>query len=292
MNGGQGQARAWLELARVSNAPTVVSNTLAGLAIGAGVNRGAVSPLTSASLCLGGVLLYTGGMALNDVLDVEVDRTERPGRPIPSGRVGRSTALGVAVLLLGLGLAAVMPAGARSVQAGAALVAAIVVYNLLHRRMVGSVLVMGLCRALLYLVGVCASVSAVDHPRLIVPVALLGAYTAAFSLVARREAVEHPRTRTVLAWLPLPLGIAVAAGAALSVPVAAFALIPAPALVLASVWATQGSRGLRPAVLTWIAAFSLIDTAVCAALGRFDLAGVCAACWLATAWSHRRISGT
>src|SRR3954452_3127979 len=38
--------------------------------------------LVAASSCL-----YLAGMALNDYADREVDALERPGRPIPSGRV-------------------------------------------------------------------------------------------------------------------------------------------------------------------------------------------------------------
>ena len=47
--------------------------------------------LTAASSCL-----YLAGMALNDYADREVDAVERPGRPIPSGRVTPGFALGLA----------------------------------------------------------------------------------------------------------------------------------------------------------------------------------------------------
>ena len=33
------------------------------------------------------MVLYAAGTALNDVFDLEIDRAERPGRPLPSGRV-------------------------------------------------------------------------------------------------------------------------------------------------------------------------------------------------------------
>ena len=35
-------------------------------------------------------LFYTAGMILNDVLDDDVDRRERPERPLPSGAVSRA----------------------------------------------------------------------------------------------------------------------------------------------------------------------------------------------------------
>ena len=54
------------------------------------------------------VFLYSGGMALNDYADRDLDAVERPERPIPSGRVPARRALGIAAALMaaGLGLAA------------------------------------------------------------------------------------------------------------------------------------------------------------------------------------------
>ena len=52
-------------------------------------------PLLAASM-----VLYASGIMLNDVFDFEVDRLERPGRPLPSGRASRRTAAWVG----GLGL--------------------------------------------------------------------------------------------------------------------------------------------------------------------------------------------
>ena len=47
-------------------------------------------------------LFYTAGMILNDVADLEVDRRERPERPLPSGAVSR-TALAAFGALTGAG---------------------------------------------------------------------------------------------------------------------------------------------------------------------------------------------
>src|SRR5687768_15020577 len=54
-----------------------------------------------AVLLLCGSAFYEGGMFLNDAFDAEIDAKQRPGRPIPSGQVSRST-----VYLLGFGLLA------------------------------------------------------------------------------------------------------------------------------------------------------------------------------------------
>lgn len=291
MKAALGKVGAWLELARVSNAPTVVSNIVAGLAIGAALSGEGIRPEVAVLLCLGGLLLYSGGMVLNDVLDARVDRAERPMRPIPSGRIARFHALAVAALMLVTGVAAVIPAGGRSALIGAALVVAIVVYNLIHRRTAVSVIVMGLCRALLYLLAACTFAGAAGQSRLIAPVVFVGSYTAAFSFVARQEAAARPAVQRVFAWLPLTLGVAIVAAVSLGGR-EYFTLIPLPTLIFASIGAWRRPPNFRRAVLTWIATFALIDAAVCASLDRLDLAGVCLACFLVTVCSHRKIAGT
>ena len=68
----------YLLLGRVSNLPTVWTNTLAGATLaGAAVTPGRLVLLAAAFS-----LLYTGGMYLNDAFDREVDARERPERPI------------------------------------------------------------------------------------------------------------------------------------------------------------------------------------------------------------------
>jgi geranylgeranylglycerol-phosphate geranylgeranyltransferase len=52
-------------------------------------------------------LILSGGNALNDYFDYEIDRVNKPKRPIPSGRVTRSDALMISLMmfLVGLGFA-------------------------------------------------------------------------------------------------------------------------------------------------------------------------------------------
>ncbi|RIQ12958.1 UbiA family prenyltransferase, partial [Jiangella rhizosphaerae] len=91
------------ELVRAPAALTVPGDSLAGAAA-AGFPYGArtaVTPLASACL-------YWAGMALNDYADRDLDRLERPERPIPSGRVkpGEALALAAGLTAAGVGLAA------------------------------------------------------------------------------------------------------------------------------------------------------------------------------------------
>ncbi len=90
-----------LILGRVSNLPTVWTNTLVGLALAGG----AAGDARTLPLLLALSLFYLGGMYLNDAFDAAGDAVERPERPIPSGRVGRGTVFALGFAMLGGGLA-------------------------------------------------------------------------------------------------------------------------------------------------------------------------------------------
>src|SRR5215470_4058315 len=59
-----------------------------------------------ATVVAGWVLLAAGGYALDDVRDRALDARIRPARPIPSGLVSPGLALGVGILLMAAGAAA------------------------------------------------------------------------------------------------------------------------------------------------------------------------------------------
>ena len=86
---GQGAAGtlSWsvaLRLGRISNLPTVWSNTLVGaVLVGGGSPDGRLFALLIAMS-----LFYVAGMYLNDAFDWPIDAQERPERPIPAGEVG------------------------------------------------------------------------------------------------------------------------------------------------------------------------------------------------------------
>lgn len=99
---------ALARLTRPANLPTAAADILAGAAI-AGIIPAAIQSLPIAAtdaysllfLVLASVFLYAGGVTLNDVFDAELDKTERPERPIPSGVISiRSAATFGGLLLL------------------------------------------------------------------------------------------------------------------------------------------------------------------------------------------------
>lgn len=196
-----GRMRAWLEIMRISNAPTVVSNALTGCAIGA---AGGAFPWGTWGLVAPAlVLIYVAGMATNDVLDVGTDRVERPGRPIPSGRVARRAAGAFAVLatLAALGLLAIV--SWRAAASGGVLVVMALAYNLLHVRSSLTVVLMGGCRAMAVGTAAVASGWWFGGPVVALGVVcgILWAYIVLISLVARAEAGDRRRVRVVVSML-------------------------------------------------------------------------------------------
>ncbi|TLD72298.1 hypothetical protein FEM03_02785 [Phragmitibacter flavus] len=180
--------RVWLELARISNLPTVWTNVLAGWVLAGGKWEG--EWVTLAWLLLGGSLLYTGGMFLNDAADARWDREHRAERPIAMGRVKERMVWLVAVIFLAVGLGMVVIGGGANVWVSLALVAAIVGYDLYHKPWKGSVLVMGMCRVLLYLMAGSAVAGGWEwggNGGLIFKALALGGDVGGLSLAARGE---------------------------------------------------------------------------------------------------------
>ena len=99
--------RAWLEVLRISNLPTVWTNVLVGVVLSLAFVQPSNPSLVAVLIAIvAGSCLYLAGMVFNDVFDVEIDHRERPGRPIPSGRIGRgaATMIGAVLLAIGVGL--------------------------------------------------------------------------------------------------------------------------------------------------------------------------------------------
>lgn len=96
------------ELVRLPAALTVPGDVLAGAATAGRSSRRRARALPAAS-----VAIYWAGMALNDYADRELDRVERPERPLPTGRVTAGQALATAAALTAAGLAIAGLAGGR-----------------------------------------------------------------------------------------------------------------------------------------------------------------------------------
>lgn len=172
------------ELVRAPAALSVPGDVLSGAAA-----AGALGPRTPA-LAGASVLLYWAGMAANDWADRRLDAVERPERPIPSGRVRPSVALGVASGLTAAGLAVATAAGGRRAAAVALpLAATIWGYDLRAKNTAAGPAVMAACRGLDVLLG--ASGGRVVRA---LPAALtVAAHTWTVTALSRREVTGADR---------------------------------------------------------------------------------------------------
>jgi len=195
------------KLGRVSNLPTVWTNAVAGTLL-AGASPADVrlpALLMSMSLC------YVAGMFLNDAFDRGFDARYRPERPIPAGEVSAVMVfvMGFAMLATGVLLLAwtgySVAQGTRSlpVACGAALAAAIVLYDWHHKQNPISPLLMGLCRWLIYVTA--GFVFARTPPAQVFTVgALLLCYLIGLTYIAKQEHLGRIANLWPLAFIAIP----------------------------------------------------------------------------------------
>lgn len=287
--------RDWLQLCRISNTPTVVSNVMVGCAIGAS-GRDAFPWLQAALVAAAMLVLYVAGMALNDLCDVAVDRVERPERPIPSGRITRQQAAVFVVLSMVLALALLSLISQASLLWGLALTCVIIAYDTLHRFASSVALLMGVCRGLIYLTAAVAVNPAASWEIALPPAFLLTLYVMLLTLVSQAENTDQLAGR---AWLSL-----VILATALVVPpvwfttngVPVWAIVPGVLLACWLLWACHAVFRKPPrtklAILTWLSGLCLVDAYILAVQDWPLGCGIAILCFLLTVRLHRRIMGT
>lgn len=145
--------KGYLTLCRPPNLPTAAADILAGLALG-GFFNAQNNVWDGALLVFASILLYAGGVVLNDVFDYELDKKERPERPIPSGIItlGKAKVFGFSLLIIGISFASLVTL--HSFIIAIVLAMAILLYDTLAKKNVFlGPLNMGTCRGLNLLLG-------------------------------------------------------------------------------------------------------------------------------------------
>jgi 4-hydroxybenzoate polyprenyltransferase len=194
----------WRDLAELVRAPaglSVLGDTLVGATAARGAVGGRGVALSAASVCL-----YWAGMALNDYADADLDARERPERPIPSGRVSRAAALGVAAGLTAAGVGLAAAAGRASGLVAVGVAASVWTYDLAAKNTPLGPVSMALCRGLDVLLGAAGP----EWRRALLPAAAVAAHTAAVTAVSRGE-VSGGRAATATGAAAATLGVAATA---------------------------------------------------------------------------------
>lgn len=276
------EAAALAELVRLPAVLSVPGDVLVGAAVSGQVSDvPRTAGLVAASSCL-----YLAGMALNDYADREVDAVERPGRPIPSGRVSPSFALGLAAGLTLSGAAfAVAADGPRALKVVGPLAAAVWGYDLALKPTSAATPSMSACRGLDVVMGAGAHGAA----RALPAAAVVAAHTAVVTEVSRREvegATAALATRALIA-----TGAVAFASAAMSLAhargpagrAAALGLVGAYAAVVGRAHAEAISdpspERLQRAVGTGILGLIPLEAGLLAGAGALGPAAAIAALW-------------
>lgn len=151
--------RPYLILMRPANIVTAIADILAGISVAGLLLKGSAAEMLG--LVLATVGLYGGGVVFNDVFDVELDKVERPERPLPSGQVStrQASLLGGSLLVFGILAAGTV----RWESAAIALIIAVLVLTYdkyaKHYVVLGPIN-MGLCRSFNLLLGISISLLA------------------------------------------------------------------------------------------------------------------------------------
>ena len=162
-------------------------------------------------LLIASCCLYLSGMVFNDVFDRQQDAAERPGRPIPSGRVPLRNASILGVVLMLVGVASAATVSFISLQVASLLVLTILGYDRFLKRTLLGPVAMGSCRFLNVLLGASAQsdwASLLTQPQL-GAAAGLGVFIVGVTLCARTEARTSNRWILAFAQFIMNFGLGI-----------------------------------------------------------------------------------
>lgn len=213
---------AYLQLFRAPNVFTAIADVTLGFLV---TTRSLAQWPQWAMLVMASALLYTAGMVLNDVFDVEVDRVERPQRPLPSGRISWTWArwLGFQLLLMGVACGwlagfysnAVLGPPWRSGTVATVLAGAILLYDGWAKHFLLGPFVMGSCRFFNVLLGMSVNAMVITaEPQWlgfgtshVMIAAGIGLYIVGVTWFARSETDRSPRRLLTLGVLFMAAGL-------------------------------------------------------------------------------------
>lgn len=266
-----------LRLGRVSNLPTVWTNVIAGVALAGGTL--AFGGVAAAALAVS--LFYVGGMYLNDAFDARIDKYEKPNRPIVAGHITARSVFRYGFGFLGAGLAVMVAlvalgwASIGAVVTAALLGVTVVIYDVWHKTNPVSPVLMGSCRALVYLTAALGANGVLSSSVWVGALGLLG-YVVGLTHVAKQETKPPPQRRLwPVALLGTPLVFVLLHYWSL------LTLLASSALVLWLVFSIRKLRSPEPGAIgkgvgALIAGISLVDALYVASTGAMLACAVCA----------------
>lgn len=183
---------AFIELARPVNAVIALVGVVVGAVLGArraGWTSAAIWGTVAVSLAT--ALILAAGNALNDACDVEIDRVNRPNRPIPSSRLTRRDAVVFAVGCVLVGWTLAWGVGAFAFVVSVVAAGLLAVYALMLKRTAlgGNLVVGALASGAVFAGGVAVNSPAATS----IPALFVFVFTVAREILKDVEDVEGDR---------------------------------------------------------------------------------------------------
>jgi 4-hydroxybenzoate polyprenyltransferase len=195
----------YLLLIRAPNLFTVPSNILSGYFATTLLGDANITQLLL--LIFSSIFLYVAGIILNDYFDINVDRKERPNRPLASGQITKRSALLIATSSIVAGNVLSWFVSWNSFIISFCLTIVVFIYNYwLKRNRAGNPLTMGSARFLNVLLGGSSALGLVTKMDLTLVFVgyCLFLYTAAISLLSLKEVSTGERLSNK-EWIPIVL---------------------------------------------------------------------------------------
>lgn len=290
-------ANAWLRLGRASTLPTVWANVFTGIALATSHSSPAnVTTIIFAIVAM--TLAYLSGTFLNDVFDLEFDKNQRNKRPIANGEIRLKSVAIIAFVFVLLSVSAMMFGAHSSGQPATqtlfstlTLMGCIVLYNAWHKNNPISPIIMGSCRAMVYIT--CALLVSNSLPApVLIAAALIGIYVIGLTYTDKQNQAEELRTVLPLFALSIPLGCA--AYLAWYNPLATMPFLLLLASVLCAVYLMNSRRpgDVAMATIMLTSAMALLDSILLFAHGFPALAWAALGCWFLSTIIQTQVART
>jgi 4-hydroxybenzoate polyprenyltransferase len=193
--------KEYLLLIRLPNVFTTPSNVLVGYFAAVAVAEADGVHLIALMISSG--LLYIAGIILNDYFDIEIDKRERPRRPLPSGNISKTHALVIAIIALLVANTIALILSLISLAVSLALTLAIIAYDYKLKHGLTGPFAMGGTRFLNVIYGASPVLLYLDNHSLAIvgtAAASLFLYVSSITILSKREA-ENQRPDSAIVFL-------------------------------------------------------------------------------------------
>jgi 4-hydroxybenzoate polyprenyltransferase len=266
--------RQYLLLIRLPNAFTAPSNILTGYFTVVLPSYANVSNLSI--LILSSALLYISGIVFNDYFDIEVDRQERPFRPLASGKVTKQKAFTIAAAAMITANFLAFTVSTASFIVAIILSATVIGYDYRLKQTMAGPVTMGSARFLNIFLGASPALAGLLFSnnnflvlRLVLVSMLMLLYVLAISILSRREIGETTRSkRTIIG--PFIIIFAVIGSIVFARYLSIFQVDLVPSLALfagitiitfkQTVFQDYSSRGIQKAIKTLVLSIIVFDS--------------------------------